>query len=141
MDERRWVRLERLDRPAGRGTRPAAWALAVGWLAVGVMVVGQTRLPEPPARALPAGRPTAAACWVVRVASGPASAPSLRRDLRRLRQAGLPVTLRPGQRPGTRLLVVQARSRSSARAARDRAIRLGFTHSTVRRRPPAACRR
>lgn len=141
MDERRWVRLDRLDRPPARGTRPAAWALAVAWLAAGVLVVGQARPPEPsPVRPHAASRP-AAACWVVRVASAPASASSLRRDLRRLRQAGLKATLRLGKSPKTLVLVVPARSRSAARAARDRAARLGFTRSTVRRLPRTACRR
>jgi len=141
MDERLRVRVDRLDRTAARGTRPVAWALAVAWLAAGVLVVGQARLPEPsPVRPRAASRPVVA-CWVVRVASGPASASSLRRDLRRLRRAGLKAVLRPGQSPTTRVLVVPARSRSAARAARDRAVRLGFTRSTVRGLPRTACRR
>lgn len=139
MDERLRVRLDRLDRPAARRTRPLAWALAVAWLAAGVLVVGQARPPEPD-RVRAAGRP-AVACWVVQVASGPASASSLRRGLQRLRRAGLKATLRQGRSPKTRVLVVPARSRSAARAARDRAVRLGFTRSTVRGLPRSACRR
>lgn len=141
MDERLRVRLDRLDRPAARRARPGAWALAVAWLAAGVLVVGQARPPEPsPVRPRASSRP-AAACWVVRVASGPASASSLRRDLQRLRRAGLKATLRPGQSPKTRVLVVPARNRSAARAVRDRAVRLGFTRTTVRGLPRSACRR
>lgn len=121
-------------------TGPARMAVALAWLVVGAMVVDQVRLPELP-RPRPAGSPAAVACWAVRVTSGPASAQRLRRDLRRLRRAGLPASLRPGQRPDTRVLLVPARSRSAARAARDRAVRLGFAHSMVRRLPRAACRR
>jgi cell division septation protein DedD len=129
------------ERHRARTTRPVAWALAVAWLAAGALVVDQARLPEPdPVRPRAASRP-AATCWVVRVASGPASASSLRRDLRRLRQAGLKAVLRPGRSPSTRVLVLPARSRSAARAAQGRAARLGFTRSTVRGLPRTACRR
>ena len=115
--------------------------LAVVWLAVGVLVVGQAQLPHlPAAPSAPAKRP-AGSCWVVRVAERPASASSLRRDLVRLRHAGLRATIGPGRRPGTRALVVAARNPAAARAARARVSRLGFANSTVRRLPPAACRR
>lgn len=124
---------------AGR-IRPALWALGVLWLAVGALLVGQVRIPDL-ARPLPATRRAAVACWVVRVASGPAAAPSLRRDLERLRRAGLPAELRPGRGTRTRVVVIPARSRSGARAARDRAVRLGFPRSRVRGLPRSACRR
>jgi hypothetical protein len=140
MDERRRVRLDGVAQPKARGNRPAAWALAVVWLAVGVVVVGQVQLPRP-ARSAPTRRPAVAACWVVRIASRPASASSLRRDLRTLRRAGLAASLRPGRRPGSRELAVLARSRAAARVARDRAVRLGLSRGTVRRLPRAACRR
>jgi hypothetical protein len=133
MDERR--------RPGeAGGARPAAWALAAVWVAVGMIVIGQIQLPRP-ARPAPPDRPAAVACWVVRIAARPASAPSLRRDLRTLRRAGLAASLRPGRRTGSRELVLLARSRAGARAARDRAVRLGLTRGTVHRATRAACRR
>jgi hypothetical protein len=124
---------------AGR-IRPAVWALGVLWLAVGALLVEQVRIPDL-ARPLPATRRAAVACWVVRVASGPAAAPSLRRDLRRLRRAGLRAELRPGRGTQTRVAVIPARSRSTARAARDRAVQLGFPRSRVLGLPRSACRR
>jgi hypothetical protein len=140
MDERPWVHLERLDRPAPP-MRPKGWVLAVAWLAMGALVVSHAQLPDlPAAPSAPARRP-AGACWVVQVASRPASAPSLRRHLRRLQRAGLPASIRRGHRPGTRELVVQTRTKAAANAARARVTRLGFAGSTVRRLPRAACQR
>jgi hypothetical protein len=103
---------------------------------VGVVVAGQARLPEL-ARPAQARRP--AACWAVGVASGPASAASLRRGLVRLRRAGLQATLRPGRSPQSQVLVVPVASRSGARAARAKAVRLGYPGSTVLRLPATAC--
>jgi|RhiMethySRZTD1v2_1073278.scaffolds.fasta_scaffold476489_2 hypothetical protein len=128
----------RHDLPRVGGARPAAWLLTLAWLAVGLVVVGQARLPElsRPARA---SRPVA--CWAVNVASGPASATSLRRGLVRLRRAGLQATLRPGRSPQTRVLVVTVASRSGVRAARAKAARLGYRGGTVLRLPATVCRR
>ena len=134
------VRPDGTARPGSRGRRPVVLGLVALWLAVGMVVISQVQLPRP-ARSAPVGRPAVAACWGVRVATRPALASSLRRDLRVLRRAGLTVGLRPGRRPGTRDLVTLARSRAGARAAGDRAVRLGFSRATVRRMPSAACRR
>jgi hypothetical protein len=49
--------------------------------------------------------------------------------------------MRPGRSPQSRVLVVLVASRSGARAARAKAVRLGYPGSTVLRLPPAACRR
>jgi hypothetical protein len=138
MGEHHRRRRGRLGQPGAGGARPAAWLLTVAWLAVGMVVVGQARLPEL-ARPVQASRP--AACWAVKVASGPASAASLRRGLVRLRRAGLPATLRPGRSPQSRVLVVPVASPSGARAARSKAVRLGYPGSTVLRLPATACRR
>jgi hypothetical protein len=124
----------------GRTDRPGPYALALAWLALGTVVVGQVQLPRP-ARSATVGRPTVVGCWLVRVATRPAAAPSLQRDLRLLRRAGLVASLRPGRMPGSRELVVLARSPAGVRAARDRAVRLGLPRGTVRRMPRAACRR
>ena len=120
--------------PARSGTR----LLLVAWLALGAVVVSGARLPDlAPAPLQPTG--PARACWGVVAAAGPASASSLPRGLRRLRQAGLPVVVRHGARPGQRELVVPATSRGAARALRARVARLGFDRARVRRLPPAAC--
>jgi hypothetical protein len=138
MGEHHQGRRGRAGQPWAGGTRPAAWLLTVAWLAVGVVVTGQAWLPEP-ARPVQANRP--AACWAVTVASGPASAASLRRALVRLHRAGLQATLRPGRSPQSRVLVVPVASQSGARAARAKAVRLGYPGSTVLRLPATACRR
>lgn len=140
MQKRCSIRPERLDRPVVCRTRPVTRVLAAGWLVAGILVASQLRLPDLPPVPAPSRWP-AAACWMVQVATRPASASGLARDLRRLRRAGLPATLRPGPRPGTRLLVVPARSQAAAKAARARTVRLGFPHSTLRRLPARACRR
>jgi hypothetical protein len=120
--------------PARSGARP----LLVAWLALGAVVVAGVRLPDlAPAPLQPTG--PARSCWGVEAAAGPASASSLPRGLRRLRQAGLPVVVRHGARPGQRVLVVPAASRGAARELRAKVARLGFARARVRRQPPAVC--
>ena len=121
----------------GDDRRTTAWFLVVAWMAVGAVVVGQARLPE---RAQPVQASRPAGCWGVRVASGPASAAPLRHGLATLRRAGLRATLRQGRAPQSRVLVVTARTRNGAGAARAAAIRLGFPGSRVVRLPAPACR-
>jgi hypothetical protein len=100
--------------------------------------VTEVRLPDlTPAPVRPVG--PARPCWGVEAAARPASASSLPRGLRRLRQAGLPVVVRHGTRPGERVLVVPATSRAAARTMRAKVARLGFPRARVRRLPPAAC--
>lgn len=141
MCERPCVCMDRLDRPAPRRPRPVGRLLAVTWLAAGALLLSQVHLPDLAPVRPPARGQAEAACWGVWVASGLASSPAFGRDLRRLRRAGLPATVRPGQGAGTRVLVVPARSQAAAHAARARAIRLGFPRSSVRRMPSVICRR
>jgi hypothetical protein len=132
-------RWERLDRPAVPYTRPLVRVLAAGWLVAGIVFASQVRLPDLPPSPPPPRQP-AATCWLVQVATRPAQAPALARDLRRLHRAGLPATVRPGPRPGARLLVVPTRTQDAAKAARAKAVRLGFPRSTLKRLPAGACR-
>jgi SPOR domain len=125
-----------------RRRRPTG-LFAFAWVVVGIMLVSQVRLPEPPAAA---ATPDRAACWIVHVASAPAGERSLARALRRLRRSGLPAAIWWSKhwgavRPGTRALVVPFERRAAARAARSRLANIGFTHAVVRRLPAAACRR
>ena len=125
---------------AGRGGRVGRWMVAA-WLAVGALALTEVRLPDvaavrPPTVRAASGGP----CWGVAVYSAPAAEPSLHRNLRRLRSAGLRATVLPAAQSGVRILVVPARSKQAAGAARARTQRLGFDRARVRRLPPRACR-
>jgi len=135
MNGQPWGRQTRFHLPAP-GRHAGGWPLAATWLIAGMLVVSHARLPDPPTGHPVPQRQQATTCWVVRVEP----AVSLRRDERRLRSAGLPATLRPGERPGRPVLIVPAGDLTTARAARSKAVRLGFTRATVLRLPPAACR-
>jgi hypothetical protein len=114
--------------------------MVAAWLVAGALLVSQVRLPDVPA-ARPSGQPASAdTCWAVSVVTGPTAAPVLRRSLRRLWSAGLPATLRPGHRTGTRIVVVPASSRGAARTVQLRVKRLGFRHTSIRRLPTTARR-
>ena len=137
MDERG------LERSRRRGT---ARLLLAAWLVAGMVVMGQVRLPSPPAAAASAavGRPSG--CWVVRVAAARGRERSLAPALRRLRWYGLPAAVWRSKhwraiRPGTRVLVVPTGSRAAARAVRARVVGLGHRGAVVRQAPLAACRR
>jgi hypothetical protein len=134
------------ERPRPRTRRPGRALLLAAWLVSGIVLVGQARLPDPPAAAAsPVLRPPGG-CWVVRVATTRGGSGSLAVDRRRLRAYGLPAAIwRSGHwraiRPGTRALVVPARARASALAVRARVVRLGHRDAVVRPAPRTACRR
>lgn len=149
MDGRIWVPLQRPCRRAACGPRRGMLVLLLIWFALGLLAESQLRLPELDltrpvplpghSRPAPAPRSSRAACWVVQVGSGPA--PALRHGLRRLRHAGLPAAIRPGERSGTQMLVVRASGQASAHAVQARVARFGFSRSTVRALSGAVCRR
>jgi hypothetical protein len=127
-----------------RRRRPT-WLLLVAWMIAGTLVVGELRLPAPPAAASPVVR-RPAGCWLARVATAPDRQGALVPELRRLRRHGLAAALLRSKhwravRPGTRALVVPARSRAAARAAGTRMVELGYVRATVHRAPRAVCRR
>jgi hypothetical protein len=125
--------------------RGPAWLLLVAWMVAGTLVAGELRLPAPPAAASPVVR-RPAGCWLVKVAAAPDRQGALVPELRRLRRHGLAAAVLRSKhwravRPGTRALVVPARSRAAARAARARVVDLGYVRATLHRAPRAACRR